>query len=182
MPYELVSGDCLRIVQAYCRHLTHNGIFNDATYPSLEEVTIILAQSQADLKAQLMRYGYPTDQSAMTDDGVLWLESANATRAAMKIELTYPITSVGEPNERFKQFAADWKLVLDTLKGKALAAIFGGEGLSAGLELTGTSKSKMLARESETDRVAGRVPRDFGANPRVSRVPPVYTMEDEGYQ
>ena len=133
-----------------------------------------LAMGQADVMAQLVYHGYGT--AAPTDaNGLAWLEKMNCLRAAMNVEMTYPVTEWGKPNARMKMFEAQWEEGMELLERNLLTGIgiaaSTSTSLSDNLVLTGTSRSRRLSREEETDRVAGKFERDFGGNNRVTRSP-----------
>lgn len=129
--------------------------------------------------AILARYDYGT--AAPTDQhGLAWLEKMNCLRACIDIEMTYPITEWGQPNQRMSMFTSQWiegTMLLATRQLDALGLSGGETNLSDGLMFTGTSLSRKQSREQETDRVAGKFPRDFGASPRAPSVTRKYSAE-----
>jgi len=128
-----------------------------------------LAFGQADVMAQLVRYGYGTAAPTNTN-GLAWLEKMNCLRACMNVEMTYPITEWGQPNERMAMFESQWDEGIDLLKSGQLVSIgIAGSAqtsLSSNFVMTGLSRSRKLTREAETDRVAGKFTRGFGQSTR----------------
>jgi hypothetical protein len=114
--------------------------------------------------ALLVRYGYGTAVPANAN-GLAWLEKMNVLRACMNVEMTYPITEWGQPNERMAMFQAQWDEGVDLISSGQLVhlGITGSAqtSLSANLAITGTRLSRKQSRENETDRVAGVFKRGF---------------------
>ena len=172
MPYERTTGTALKQVESWCRHLTNGGTFSSASTPSLTQVNDFLEYAFDDIKANLVRFGYGT--AAPADSGGLgFLEKLNVMRACIDIEMTYPLTEFdpNHPNPRMLMFTSQWEegtflISTHTLDGIGLTG--GDTNLSDLLVFTGTSRSRKNSREIETDRVAGKFPRDFGQSPRVS--------------
>ena len=120
---------------------------------------------------KLVRYGYGT--AAPTNPGGLaWLEKMNCLRACMDIEMTYPVTEWGQPNQRMMAFQQQWDDGIEDLKSGQLTGLgLSGSAttsLSAHLAFTGTSASRKSSREAEDDRVAGKFPRGWGQSRRVT--------------
>lgn len=180
MPYERSVGTALATVQNWCRHLTASGTFSTATAPTLEQVNDWLAFGQADVMALLVRYGYGTAVPA-NQHGLAWLEKMNALRSCMNVEMTYPVTEFGEPNPRMKMFQNQWDEGVMLIESGQLVHIgiagSAQSSLSSNLVFTGTSRSRKLDREGETNRVAGKFPRGFGQSPRAPAVNRTITSE-----
>lgn len=128
-----------------------------------------LAFGQADVMAHLSRYGYGT--AAPTNvNGLAWLEKMNCLRACMNIEMTYPVTEWGQPNQRMTMFQTQWDEGIELLKSGQLVSIgiagSASTSLSDNLKMTGLSLSRKQSREAETDRVAGKFPRGWGQSNR----------------
>ena len=169
MSYERTAGTALRTCENWCRHLTDSGTFSTATAPTLAQVQDWLAFGQADVMAQLVRYGYGT-AAPSNANGLAWLEKMNCLRACMNVEMTYPITEWGQPNQRMTMFKAQWDEGIELLQSGQLVSIgIAGSAqtsLSSNLKMTGLSLARKQTREAEDDRVAGKFPRGFGQSNR----------------
>lgn len=161
--FELTAGtSCLQTVEAYCRHLTSDGRFDTTSHPTLGQVERFLTQTYYQLQAILAEQGYNPTQ---TDTQVVgYLENLNAVGAVGKVELTQPVTGTGEPNERFKEFRAAWRDGTAFIGSDAFEALGGArtERVSAGVVLTGTSRSRKRTVAADSDLVQPRFPRGFG--------------------
>ena len=169
MSYERSVGTALASVESWCRHLTDNGTFSANTAPKVTQVQDHLTFGQVDVMALLVRYGYGTAVPANAN-GLAWLEKMNVLRACMNVEMTYPITEWGQPNERMAMFQAQWDEGVDLIASGQLVHIgipgSAQTSLSANLKMTGISLARKQSREEETDRVAGKFIRGFGQSPR----------------
>jgi len=122
---------------------------------------------------QLVRYGYGTANptNAM---GLAWLEKMNCLRACMDVEMTYPVTEWGQPNQRMSAFKEQWEEGIDALKSGLLVGIgiagSAQSALSSNLAFTGISLARKQSREGEEDRVASAFPRGWGGNRRITGV------------
>lgn len=174
--YESSANSCLLGVESWCRHLTNSGTFGTMTAPTLSQVEQYITWGHADVVNLLVRYGYGT-ATPTTPAALEWLEKMNALRACMNIEMSYPITEWGQPNERMAMFKEQWEEGKDLLASGNLGDIgltVGASGSkSSKLAFTGTSFSRKESRKADTDRVAEKFTRGFGNNPR-ERVSPRY--------
>lgn len=165
-------GTALATVQNWCRHLTSNGTFSTTTAPTLAQVQDWLTIAQSDVMMQLLAHGFGTT-APTNQNGLAWLEKMNCLRACMNVEMTYPVTEWGKPNERMAAFKEQWDEGIALMEKPGALASIGLEesasgSLSSHLEFTGTSLSRKQSREAEEDRVAGKFQRNFGRNNRIT--------------
>lgn len=167
--YESSATSALGVVQGWCRHLTAEGTFSTASFPTLSQVEKYLTFGQADVATQLIRYGYGT-AAPSNSLGLQWLEKMNCIRACMNIEMSYPITEWGKPNQRMMMFESQWNEGVDALASGRLIAIgivgSASAALSSNLKMTGLDLARKNSREEDTNRVSGKFVRGFGQNRR----------------
>lgn len=166
--YETDEGLCLETVETYCKHITDMGSFNDETQPTGQEVEKFLTASYYSLAGILTSVGYSIVQ---TEDAVLaFLQEVQALDVVVKVELANPITGLGEPNERFKEFKARYTEMIELIKGTQLleglgAAVAEQGSASQLLAISGISKSRKRSVEDDSDYVQSRFRRGQGRNP-----------------
>lgn len=169
--YETADGRCLEAVEAYCMHLTSDGHFNDETVPAGNDVERGITSSYYLVAGILAKNGYAV---AQTDTEVLGiLQELNALDAAIRIELSNPITGIGEPNERFNALQARRDEIISWIENSQMLTVLGAEEADVGsaselLLLTGISKARKRSVEDDTDYIKPRFRRGFGKNPRTS--------------
>src|SRR3990170_8887487 len=101
--YEVSAGSAIAQVEGYCRHLTTGGTFDTLSQPTRIWVGDQLNLEAAYIAAKLEENGYSSEQTDA--DVVQLLQSWNAVRAVIAIELSNPVESIsGRPNARFQEF------------------------------------------------------------------------------
>lgn len=166
--YETDSGACLEVVESYCKHITDGGSFNDETVPTNTEVEKFLTASYYSLAGVLTSVGYTVQQ---TEDEVLaFLQEVQALDVVVKVELANPITGMGEPNERFKEFKARYMEMIELIRTTQLLEGLGATQSDIGsasqlLAISGTSKARKRQVEDDEDYVQARFRRGQGTNP-----------------
>ncbi|KKN51413.1 hypothetical protein LCGC14_0623100 [marine sediment metagenome] len=167
--YERVAGSSvIEAVEAHCRHLTASGTFGANSTPSLARVEQWIDQTYFDIQMRLAQEGYSTTVPSTSTAALGFLERLNVFGAVVQVELAHPITGLrGEPNDRYKQYAAMYKEGISVLATDALS-VMGVERetqLSAYLEVGGISRSGKDRTYTDTDAVQSRFRRGFGRNP-----------------
>lgn len=119
--YELNAGDALSDVQSWCRHLTLGGSFTSATQPTLTTVERWLTLSHHFVAGLLVSAGYSATQTDTEVVGIL--QHLNSIDAVIKIELSHPVTGIGEPNERFMAFMTEREELIKLVTSKALETL-----------------------------------------------------------
>lgn len=157
--YEVAAGDVLRDIETLCRHLTDNGLFTTNTHPTLDTVERWITMSHHIIAAKLEAAGYSADQ---TDPEVLGLlEDLNALDVCIRIELSYPVTGTGEPNERYIEFKARRDELMKFIDGGRLEFIGAVKSRETGqfIRATGISVADKVALYSDPDLIHARFKR-----------------------
>lgn len=171
--YERSSGDALRSLEVWTRHLTDGGTYSATGTPALADVERYLDQTYYQLQGVLARVGYSTAITGTPALGIL--ESLQACGAVVKIELAHPVTGLrGEGNDRYKEFQKKWEQGTAELASDMLQQL--GETrstrLSSYIEVGGVSRARKQSVPDDPDAIQPRFRRGQFANPRVSRVTP----------
>ena len=163
--FEIKSGATLDQGRAICRALTVNGQFTDTSPVTAGDVDMFLDNSYYWLLGELTVDGYAI--TAITDTEVkAVLTQIHALDAAAQVEYSMPVTAQGEPNERWRSLVARRDYLVKTfLRGAGLERLGATRSINKSdyLELTGRSIATKQAVYDNTDVVAGRFPRGFGA-------------------
>ncbi len=171
--YERSSGDALRSVEVWTRHLTDGGTYSAAGTPALADVERYLDHTYYQLQGVLARVGYATAISGTPALGIL--ENLQACGAVVKIELAHPVTGLrGEGNDRYKEFQKKWEQGTAELDSEMLQEL--GEtrstARSAYVVVGGVSRDRKRVVPDDSDAVPPRFRRGQFSNPRVSRTTP----------
>lgn len=171
--YEVgASSPVLKAVEAHCRHLTGEGQFSPATTPPLARVEQWIDETYYEIYANLAQHGYDPAVPSSATPAVGLLQRLNVFGAVVQVELSHPTTARrGEPNERFMEYAKQYRDGLSILATDALEQMgaIRVEALSAFVELGGRSIGRKQVPYEDTDAVQPRFPRDFGRDPIASQ-------------
>lgn len=167
--YELSDGACLEDIEGICNHLTQDGSFNDETQPKLSDIERWITLSRHWLAGILASNGISPIQTTSEVVGIL--QELNALDVCVKIELSMPVTGIGEPNERFKALKERRDELLEMIQTSNMLEVLGAVTVEAGslsqnLAATGISKSRKQSVEDNEDLVQSRFKRGMGTNPR----------------
>lgn len=172
MPYtafELNGGACLEDVEGLCTHLTMEGTFSDSSQPRGVDVERWLTLSYYWVQGILAKNGYAIIQTVPAVVGIL--QELNALDVAVKVELSNPLTGIGEPNERFIELKRRRDELLEMLESSQMLTALGATEAEVGsaselLAASGISKSRKRLVESNTDLVIARFRRGQSRNTR----------------
>ena len=170
--YEREAGtSVIKSVEAHCRHLTAGGVFGAESTPALVRVEQWIDQTYYELQANLAKEGYSLTIPSTATAALGFLERLNVYGAVMQVELAHPITgSQGEPNDRYKQYAAMYKDGITMLATQALEelGLSRTTALSAFVELGGKSVRRKRVAYDDTDAIQSRFKRGFARDPLVA--------------
>jgi hypothetical protein len=164
--WESGSGTALALVQAYCRHLCGTAGFGTATQPTAAEVNGYSDMAYYKIAGFLGHAGYGTTILGSAVTGIL--QNLQVLETVISVELSYPITGPGEPNERFLEFVRQRDALYEMLDSAALSAL-GVEPVALSsnrAEATGISIGRKLSVTSDGDLVTSRFRRDQFAAPQ----------------
>lgn len=165
--YEIKENDCVEDLEQLCSHLTQDGSFTTYTTPNTGDIYRWLTLSHHWIAGVLAGAGYSPTQSDEVVLGIL--EELNVLDTAIKIELANPVTGDGEPNERFKEFEARRKELLELITGTTALDNLGAVLLPTQTNsptATGVSLSRKRNLTLDLDAVQPRFTRGFGLNSR----------------
>lgn len=169
--YERTAGDVILLVEAHCRHLTNDGVFDGTSIPILERVEDWIEEAYYSLQMELSKEGYDVAIPAGATAALGFLEKLNVYGAVLQIELAHPITGrTGEGNERYKEYADQYDKGIVILASDALEELGAtrSTALSAFVSMGGASKDRKRVPYEDTDAVQPRFRRDFGRNPAIA--------------
>lgn len=157
--YETAASEAIKGTEAFCRHICGPGGFNATSKPSLTEVQRFRDQAYYKIAAALVGAGYAVAQTAAAVLG--FLQNLQVIEQVIAVELAYPITGPGEPNERFMAFMAERDqlyelLASGMLDGLGATSVSGETGF---VTVTGVSISRKDSVAQDSDFVGPRFKR-----------------------
>lgn len=159
--YELTDGDAMQAVENLCRHLAGPNGFGTTTHPTLDDVRQIMDMAYYKIGGRLSQANYPTTSTSAAVLG--FLQNLQVLETVILLELSYPITGPGEPNERFQAFISERDALYEALLDGALDGLGGSSTRFAGV--TGVSIATKDSVRQDTDLVPFRFRRGLMAQP-----------------
>lgn len=172
--YETATNEAMKGVESLCRHICGPGGFNATSKPTLAEVQRFETQAYYKIAGALVAAGYAVSQSAAAVLG--FLQNLQVLETVVSVELAYPITGPGEPNERFRAFMDQLEQLYELLKAGIIDTMGGDTiaGNTAFVDVTGVSISRKDSIRQDSDFVGPRFRRGQfrypGADPGTTRL------------
>lgn len=159
--YELTNGDALAAVESLTRHLCADTGYTPTTHPTLDEVRGFGDMCYYKIAGALSSANYPTTQTATAALG--WLQNLQVLEMVIALELAYPITGAGEPNERFAEFVRQRDWFYEMLASGGIDGL--GFERTHYAAVTGVSVARKNSVRSDPDLVPSRFRRGDFSNP-----------------
>lgn len=162
--FEVRAGEVLDQVEANSRYLTNNGVFDEDTPVPIANVEMFAGNAYHWVVGNLFAQGYGTTPA--NDSVRAILTNIQALQTTVQVEAAMPTDERGEPNVRYRGFAAQrdqlvnvyiQQHALDQL-GQTRATV---ASKSAFLDLTGKSLDRKDTVYSDDDIPQARFPRGW---------------------
>lgn len=165
--YETATNELRSAVEVMVQHLTGEAGFEGSVHPNLEEYNRVRDMTYFRVAGALVKNGFSPTQSSV---GVLsWLQLLQMYECVIQIELSYPISGDGAPNERFMAFMAQRDAMLVDLNVvlQGLGATTSDSTLAAGEPtVTGVSRDRKASLRQDPDIITSRFARGMQGNPQ----------------